>query len=238
MKSLESLKELLEDEVKKIAKKGDISPQELDSVYKAVDVIKDITTIEAMKKAEEQDSMMSQQSNASGNSYNYGGGQSNNSNNYGGNQSNNYNQSNGYNSNTGNSMNQSNNQSMNQSNGYMMPYYPMTYTGAVWNRDQMDMMGGSNARGSYGSYNSYEQSNARQGRDGDGDGRYSEDNSYRRGRDAHGRYTSRDSYDYSRDYSRHTEKERMLSKLETMMDEATTDKDRRAIQQCMDKLEG
>lgn len=42
MKALKDMKEIIEDEIKKIAKKGDISPQELDSVYKAVDVLKDI----------------------------------------------------------------------------------------------------------------------------------------------------------------------------------------------------
>ena len=54
---------------------------------------------------------------------------------------------------------------------------------------------------------------ARRGRDGDGDGRYSEDGSYRRGRDAMGRYTSRDGY------SRHDDKEQMLQKINQMKKE-------------------
>lgn len=61
----------------------------------------------------------------------------------------------------------------------------------------------------------------------------SQDNEYseRRGRSARtGRYISRDN-GYSRD------KERMIEKLEDMMDEATTDKERRALQQCVNKLE-
>lgn len=75
----------------------------------------------------------------------------------------------------------------------------------------------ANDGGSYNSYNSYDEgmmSNARRGRDGDGDGRYSEEGSYRRGRDARGRYVSRDgSYD---DYSRHDEKEQIRKQIEQM----------------------
>ena len=33
------------------------------------------------------------------------------------------------------------------------------------------------------------------------------------------------------------DKERMISKLEDMMDEAPSEKERRALQQCVDKLE-
>ena len=57
----------------------------------------------------------------------------------------------------------------------------------------------------------------------------SQENGYseRRGRSARtGRYVSRDS-----------EKEHMLNKLEDMMEDATTEKQRRALQQCIDKLE-
>lgn len=49
MRALTELKEMLEDDVKKITKKGDISPDELNNVYKAVDIIKDIETIKAMR---------------------------------------------------------------------------------------------------------------------------------------------------------------------------------------------
>lgn len=49
----------------------------------------------------------------------------------------------------------------------------------------------------------------------------------RRGRSARtGRYVSRDS-----------EKERMIGKLEDMMDNVSSEKERRALQQCIDKLE-
>lgn len=73
--------------------------------------------------------------------------------------------------------------------------------------------GGGSNRGSYDSYDG--SSNARRGRDGDGDGRYSE-----------------------RPYSRHSSKERMIQKLETMMEEASTAKEREAIMRCMEQLEG
>lgn len=54
-KVLEDMKELLEEQLKKINRKGDaITPQELDSAYKAIDILKDIETIYAMKKADEQ----------------------------------------------------------------------------------------------------------------------------------------------------------------------------------------
>lgn len=49
----------------------------------------------------------------------------------------------------------------------------------------------------------------------------------RRGRSARtGRYVSRDS-----------EKERMIGKLEDMMDSVSTERERRILQQCVDKLE-
>jgi len=50
MRVLDDMCEILEDELKDITKKGDISPTELDSVYKSVDIIKDIKTIKAMEQ--------------------------------------------------------------------------------------------------------------------------------------------------------------------------------------------
>lgn len=50
--SLYDICEMLEDEMKEIVKKGDISPTELERVYRAVDIIKDIKTIEAMEGGE------------------------------------------------------------------------------------------------------------------------------------------------------------------------------------------
>ncbi len=53
MKELLDMKELLIEQIKKINRKGDaITPQELESAYKAVDIIKDIETIMAMKRSE------------------------------------------------------------------------------------------------------------------------------------------------------------------------------------------
>ena len=167
MKSTEDLKEILEDWLKKIGKKEDITPQELEYAYKAIDILKDIETIKAMREA-------------------------------------------GY-SNDG----QMSRNSYNSYDGSYDGYYQHD-----WRQDA--------------SHNSY----ARYGRDGDGDGRYSEDSSYdystRRGRDTMGRFTSRDS---SYDYSRHSEKELMVQKLETMADITTDPKTKRAIEQCITKLE-
>lgn len=53
MDSLYRLKDLLCDEVEEIVAKNDITPTELDRVYKVVDVIKDIVTIDAMENAGE-----------------------------------------------------------------------------------------------------------------------------------------------------------------------------------------
>ena len=68
----------------------------------------------------------------------------------------------------------------------------------------------------YGSYDSYDgNSMARAGRDGDGDGRYSEDYSNRRGRGADGRYVSRDGGSYD-GYSGHENKEELKRKIQEM----------------------
>ena len=175
MKALEDLCEVLEGQVKKISMKGDaISPQELDNAYKAVDIIKDIETIKAMKKAEEE---QERGGYSQAQDYSYG--------------------------------------SMRRPYFHMYPSYDR----------------GGSYEGSYdGSYDmsrdSYEQggqSNARRGRDGDGDGRYSEEYSQRRGRDARtGRYVSRDggSYDGGSydNYSGHNEqqKEQMKRQIQEM----------------------
>ena len=41
-KNYEAIKEILEDQIKKIVKKGDISPQELDNLYKASAICLDL----------------------------------------------------------------------------------------------------------------------------------------------------------------------------------------------------
>ena len=186
MKVMNDLYEILEDELKKIAKKADISPQELENAYKAVDIMKDIETIKAMKEAGGESGYSQQNSNRGS-----------------------------YNSYDGNMSNRgSYAENMSNRGSY----------GPVWNQDMMPYSMNMSNRGSYeggmsnrGSYNSY----------GSYDGRA--------GRDARGRYTSRDgSYD---GYSRHSEKERMIDKLETMADVTADPKTKRAIEQCIDKLE-
>ena len=121
--------ELIEDQLDKMIKKGDISPSEMDNAYKAVKTVYYLTVMNEMEDAK----------GGSYNSYNYSqrGGQ-------------------GY-TNDGYSRNQS-----------YGSYDDM------WSNDGQSYRDGM--------------SNARAGRDGDGDGRYSE----ARGRDARGRYISRD----------------------------------------------
>ena len=129
MQVLYDMCEMLDDELREVVKKGDISPTELDRVYKAVDIIKDIKTIEAMED-------------------------------------------------------------------YSYDDYSRKYSYADENM-------------------SYNMSNARRGRDGDGDGRYSEDASYRRG--GRGRYSREGSYNsYEQGYSGHDDKQQMLQKIEQM----------------------
>ena len=51
MRTLYNIKDLIEDELKDISKKGELTDTDLDNVYKMVDICKDITTIEAMKES-------------------------------------------------------------------------------------------------------------------------------------------------------------------------------------------
>lgn len=55
MEALYRLKDLLCDEIEEIVHKNDITPTELDRVYKVVDIIKDIDTIDAMENADFKD---------------------------------------------------------------------------------------------------------------------------------------------------------------------------------------
>lgn len=48
---LYDLCDILKKNVREVVAKGDINPSELESMYKAVDIIKDIKTIEAMEDA-------------------------------------------------------------------------------------------------------------------------------------------------------------------------------------------
>ena len=193
MKALTDLKEILEDQVKKITKKGDITPAELTNMNMAVDIIKDINTIEAMKKAEAewQDGEYSQRGYSREHSMRGGS----------------------------------------YADGHSERYlpYPMYSYTPVWNQHPDDMHEMHSER----MYRDGMSGDGRRGRDADNDGRYSETgSSYRRGRDARGRYTSRD-YRYSRAEA----KDRMIEKLEKMMNETTSAKDREIIKDCIEDLE-
>lgn len=159
MRVLYDIQDMLEDELKKISKKEEITTTDLDNIYKMVDIVKDVTTVDAMKKAEQE----------------------------------------GY----------SRDYARDYSRGYSEDY--------------------SNAYGSY----------ARRGRDGDGDGRYSEEGSYRRGRDAMGRYTSRDgSYrgsSYENGYSGHG-KEDMIEQMKEMMRNARNDEERESYRRAIEQM--
>lgn len=258
-KHMEAVKEILEDQMKKIAKKGDITPQELDSLYKASAICLDFETKEAMKKAEKEQGSQSNDGGASQRgSYSQRGGS------YGGSYDGGSNRgyaNDGY-ANEGNS---------NRGYSTHYPWFMYGYGrdgGGMSNRGSYGMepdwnegtaMGemhsqrggsydGNSNRGSYarGSYDdssnrnsndgmSNENSNRRGSYGRSNDGSYDEGSSYRRGRNTRtGRYMSRDggSYDYSRD----EEKDHMLDRLESMLDNASTEKDRRAIEQCIDRI--
>lgn len=201
-KHYEAVKEILDDQIKKIVKKGDISPQELDNLYKASAIVLDFETKEAMKKAEhEQMGGQSQDYSRrmSRRSYDMG-------------QSNHYPWF----------MYQNDNMS-NHGNSYA----------PVWNQEMENKaiheVHSNDNRNSYD--HTYDAAY-----DGSYDGAYDASNDYsgRRGRDARtGRYVSRD----NRGYSRAMDRERMIGKLEDMMDDAPSEKERRALQQCVTKLE-
>ena len=70
-KQYEAIKDILEDQIKKIVKKGDISPQELDALYKASAIVLDFETKDAMKKAEEQEQGYSQRMGREGGQSNH-----------------------------------------------------------------------------------------------------------------------------------------------------------------------
>lgn len=51
MKVLYSIEDKIEDELKRICNKPDMSQSDLENIYKMVDIIKDVSTIEAMRDA-------------------------------------------------------------------------------------------------------------------------------------------------------------------------------------------
>ncbi len=213
-KLYEDLTEMLQDQMKKIAKKNDITPQELDNVYKAIDVLKDIETIKAMQEAGEE----------------------------GGYSQEGYSQD-GYSNRRGVKGTGRGRYSNEYSQHY--PIYPPmmfdgvsnagSYTGnsyaPVWNQNRNAEMhehqgGNSNTGGGMSNNQSMDYSNNSYDYSNRGD--YSN----RRGRDARtGRYVSRD-----RGYSRADEKEHMLDRLEDMLDDASSERERRAIEQCIERI--
>lgn len=94
--------------------------------------------------------------------------------------------------------------------------------------NRMPYMSYDNSYGQGGSYDGMS-NDGRRGRDGDSDGRYSEDN-FRYSQDRGQSYES--SYGYSRDAS----KKKMVQKLETLMDDTMSEKERQAIMDCISKI--
>lgn len=185
-KTLEHLKETLEDEIKKVIKKGDITPSEMESIQSAV------CTIEMIKKME-----------------------------------------NG----------QSEGMRMNgPSHGWLAgtaPYIHMPYYTSRNDRSHGD----SYNDGSYGRYNdrSYEEDSYGYYHDSYGDDMHSN----RRSRSpVTGRYISRGMDDYpgrNRSYydgynSGHSIKDRMVARLESMMDEAQTEHERQTVSEWINRL--
>lgn len=212
-KTYENLKESMCYELDGLAKRGDITKDTLDSMYK---LIKSIKNLDELTEKEE--------GKSSGYSMDYSRRMWND-------RMNSYAMNDGRMSNAGGT-------SYNANTSYDGN---MSNAGEMSNRRGMSNdMGNSNeySRDSYeGGSNDYGTSNARRGRDGDGDGRYSEDYSSARGRDARGRYTSRDGRSYDRGYSRHSAKDRVIQRLEDMLDESKSQSEQIAIMRCIEELQ-
>ena len=187
----EDLKDTLKQEIRALSKK-EMTKESLDTIYKLAESLKAVQTIEAMEQAEE------------GSSQEQGYSQ--------------YMPMGSY------SMNMNSNRGSYDGSyrggSYDGSYNRGSYNGGSYNNSS-NRSGNNGDGGSYegGSYNegSYD---GRRGRDGDSDGRYSEN--------------SNGSY---RGYSRHTSKEKMMEKLEMMMSEASTEKEREAIKRCMEQID-
>ena len=182
----ENLRDMLEQEVKDIEKKGDLDTQGLDNLYKLMTALK--VTDRCIEREMKEEKGMS----------NGMGGMSNDGHSY------------GHVSYDG------------MSNDYStrrMPYYSMdgnSYRGGNSYDGMSNDMGMSN--------------DGRRGRDGDGDGRYSEDN-FRNSQDRGG-----NSYENSYGYSRDATKKKMVQKLETLMDDTMSEHERNAIMDCINKI--
>lgn len=212
-KVYKEVSEILEDQMKKIVKKGDISPQELELLYKTSAIVLDFDTREAMKGEEKKSQGMSVDKGMSMRSE--------------------YSQhyppmywqrymNNAY---DGNSYDSSCRHEQMSRDGHSMD-------GMSHDRDYSREQWGNSRDGSYRRDYSRERDYSRDGYSEEG---YNGEGSYRRGRDARGRYTSR-GYSYDKDYSRVSEKERMLNKLESMLDDTSSEKEKRAIEQCIERI--
>lgn len=71
MKVLYDLRDMIEDELKKITKKDEMDVQSVELAYKMVDILKDISTIEAMESADYTDGYSRSDGMWNGNSYGY-----------------------------------------------------------------------------------------------------------------------------------------------------------------------
>lgn len=219
-KTYENLKESMCYELDGLAKRGDITKDSLDSMYK---LIKSIKNLDELTEKEEGKS-------SGGYSMDYSRRMNSYNSNDGGNSNARGNSYNSYDGNMSNAGEMSNRQGMSNNMGNSNEY----------SRGSYNYSGNSNdySRNSYeGGSNDYGTSNARRGRDGDGDGRYSEDYSSARGRDARGRYTSRDGRSYDRGYSRHSAKDRVIQRLEDMLDESKSQSEQIAIMRCIEELQ-
>ena len=206
-KVYKEVSEILEDQMKKIVKKGDISPQELEMLYKTSAIVLDFDTREAMKGEEKKNEGMSMDKGMSmrgGYSQHYPSM---------------YWQRYMDNAYDGNSYDSSYRHEQMSRDGHSMDN--MSH-----DRDYSREQWGNSRDGSYRRDYSRDHDYSRDGYSEDG---YSGEGSYRRGRDARGRYTSRD-------YSRISETERMLNKLESMLDDTSSEKEKRAIEQCIERI--
>lgn len=195
-KVYKEVSEILEDQMKKIVKKGDISPQELEILYKVSSIVLDFDTRDAMKKAEEDKEYMEKGQSMRGYSQHYPP---------------------MYWQSYGNSYDGSYRHEQMSRDNHGDISRDMEHSREHWNNSRDNR--------------SYDYSRNEHSMDG-----YSGDGSYRRGRDERtGRYVSRDG-SYDRDYSRAGEKERMLRKLESMLDDTSNEKEIRAIEQCIERI--
>jgi hypothetical protein len=123
-------------------------------------------------------------------------------------------------------------------NSYNMPRYSMEGQSNEGNSNIRPWMGNTydgQSNAMYRDGRSYDgQSNARRGRDGDGDGRYNESrDNFRNSQDRGWSNAEGNSYEYSRDASR----QKMVKKLETLMDDTMSEKERNAIKDCIMKID-